>query len=356
MASASTAASRALSSSQRSPVRRLVKAEAKPVARATSCSSSVIRAARHQGLDHAGEGPRLGRRGGPHWGDVQAALAQLHPLQLTALQPAREAPQAPVEFGAPRPPAIRRRSPAGRVPPRRPAPRWRQQVAVEATVAGGALDPDVARAQPVAQRRQHCRLVEPPVRALRPAVTRRRHALRNGIGASGGTSRLPVRFRSAQQLQGGQHGVVGAGGTELQRLDQGGGELPQRPPAVGGAQQRVLLGEVRQLRHLAAHPQQLRPADGLVHHLEGIAVALLRSGERVDGAVEQPHQPTDVAGAGGIAAAGGVACPGEQAADQPVSHVQHRVGQAGLEVEDGRGEDGAAPAGRVAASWWASAA
>jgi hypothetical protein len=57
-----------------------------------------------------------------------------------------------------------------------------------------------------------------------------------------------------EQSQRGQHRVVGVGGAELQRCDQVGGELPQRPPALGGAQQRVLLGEVGQFRHLAAHP------------------------------------------------------------------------------------------------------
>ena len=78
------AASRAFTSSQRSPVQRLVKADAKPVTRFTSCCSSVMRE-RHHGLDPVSKGARLrcGRR--LDWCDMQAAVAQLHALQLTPI-------------------------------------------------------------------------------------------------------------------------------------------------------------------------------------------------------------------------------------------------------------------------------
>ena len=55
--------------------------------------------------------------------------------------------------------------------------------------------------------------------------------------------------------------------------------------------------------------------------------------------MEQPHETPHVAGAGGIPAPGGIACFGEQAADQLVGHVQHRIRQPGFEVEHGGHQD-----------------
>ncbi len=90
--------------------------------------------------------------------------------------------------------------------------------------------------------------------------------------------------------------------------------------------------------------QQLRPADHLVQSLEGVALIGLCRGERVDRAVEQAHQPGHVARAGRVAAARGVACLGEQAADELIGHVEHRIRQPRLQVEDGGDQDRAAPA------------
>ena len=254
------------------------------------------------------------------------------PLQVAPQQPAGEAFQPPVEFaGSGGQPFIRR---CGQLQPRRDFRDGvlRQQVAVEATVAGRAFDPNVARAQLVAQRRQDGRLVKAPVRPAllhhqaSPLLAERHGRARRHVALAG-----PVEVR--QQLERGQHGVTGAGGPELQRLDQGGGELAKRLPAVGGAHQRVLAGKVGQLPHLVAHLQQLGPAHGVGHGLERVGVALLRRDKRLDGAVKQPHESPHVAGAGGIPAPGGVACLGEQAADQLVGHVQHRVRQSHFEVE-----------------------
>ena len=65
--------------------------------------------------------------------------------------------------------------------------------------------------------------------------------------------------------------------------------------------------------------------------------------------MEQARQPAHLAGAGRVAVARGVAGLGEQAADQLVGHVQHRIGQACLKVEDGGDQDRAAPACGIAA-------
>ena len=92
------------------------------------------------------------------------------------------------------------------------------------------------------------------------------------MGASAGTSRLPDRFSSASSLQRRQHRIAGARGAELQRLDQIGRELAQGSPAIGSSQQRIFVGQVGQVLDLAAHAQQLRPADRLVDGLEGVAL------------------------------------------------------------------------------------
>ena len=134
-----------------------------------------------------------------------------------------------------------------------------------------------------------------------------------------------------------QQRVLVARRPELQRLDQRGRELAQRSPAVGSADQGILLGEIGQHFDLAPHAQQSGPTHGLVHHLESIAVAFLGGGECCDRAVEQAHQPTDIARAGDVAPLLGVPGPYEQAPDQPIHHVEHRVGKAGLQV-DNRGD------------------
>ena len=294
------------------------------------------------------EGAGLGRRGGLDRGDAQAPVPQLDTLQLAAPEPEREALQPSVDLpaasgeplvGRPGQPELRhgRRHGGGR-----------QQVAVGAPVVGRALDPNVAGTELVAQGREDGGLVQaaavrstllphqpPPVLAERHGRVRRHVALAG-----------PVQL--AQQPERRQHRVVVARGPELQRLDQRGREPAQRRPATGGADQGILLGEIGQRFDLAAHAQQPGPTHGLVHRLEGVAVALLGGGERRDRAVEQAHQPTDVARAAGVAPPLGVARPREQAADQPIRHVERRVGQAGLEVEDQGDQQGAAAARGVA--------
>ena len=93
------------------------------------------------------------------------------------------------------------------------------------------------------------------------------------MGASAGTSRLPERLRSGSSLKRRQHRVVAAGCLEFQRLDQVGRELTQCHVAIGGAQQRVFIGEIGELASLRPNTKQLRPADGLVNNVEGVAFA-----------------------------------------------------------------------------------
>ena len=118
-------------------------------------------------------------------------------------------------------------------------------------------------------------------------MTRRSPLLAERHGASAGTSRLPDRLSSASSLHRGQHRIASARRAELQRLDQVGRELVQGPPAVGGSEQRIFIGQFGQVLDLAAHAQQLGPADRLVDGFESVALIVLCRGERIDRAVEQ---------------------------------------------------------------------
>lgn len=89
---------------------------------------------------------------------MQTPVAQLDPFEFAALQPAGQAFQPPVEFGATsgqpfvggcRQAQLGRNCRHGR---------HRQQMAVEAAVVGRSLDPDAAGAQPVPQRGENGRL------------------------------------------------------------------------------------------------------------------------------------------------------------------------------------------------------
>ena len=349
MASARMAASSAFSSSQRSPVRRLVKADAKPVARFTSCSSSVMRTrgiiasipsakARASGVEVALTGATCRR-----------PSREFDPVQLAPPQPSREAFQPPVEFFRLRSPAIHRPLPAGRAWLPLPA---RRRTATDSCRTGDSWRSARPRCRPSAT----CRAGSPapPSRRAagsvdRPSITRRRHSLRNGIGASAGTSRLPDRLRSASSFSAASIGSPARAARNSSASIRSGANLRsvlQRSAARSSGSSSARLASVLDL---AAHAQQLRPADRLVDGLEGVAVVLLCRGERFDRAVEQAHQPADVAGAGGVAPARGIARLGEQAADQLVGHVQHRIRQARLEIDDRRDQDRAASACGIAA-------
>ena len=139
----------------------------------------------------------LWRRGGAYWGDVQVAIAPFHPFQLTSLQPAREVPQSPDEFRAPARPATRWRSPADRTSPRRPAPH-RQAGSSCRTSASRRTAPPRRRPTVAGRAALPARASASRRRSGFPSdLTRRRHALRSGIGASAGTWCQPARFKSA---------------------------------------------------------------------------------------------------------------------------------------------------------------
>ena len=171
------------------------------------------------------------------------------------------------------------------------------------------------------------------------SITSRRHSLRNGMGASGGTSRLPDPLRSASSLSAASIGSPARADRNSSASIKAGANLRsvfQRSAArTSGSSPARLASSCTSSRTRSSlgQPTASSTASKASH------VALLRRGERLDGAVEQAHQAPDVAGAGGIPAPGGVARFGEQAADQLVGHVQHRVRQPRFEVEHGGHQD-----------------
>ena len=120
--------------------------------------------ARHHRLDYVCKGARLRRDGRLDRRHLQAPVAKFDTLQLVPLQPSREALQPAIEFGGlRRQPLICRCRQAKLCRGGRDGG-GRQEVAVEPAIAGRALDPDVTRAQLVAQGCEHCHLVETSVR------------------------------------------------------------------------------------------------------------------------------------------------------------------------------------------------
>ena len=230
--------------------------------------------ARQHCVDAVGQCFGFRRRGRLHRGDMQAPVAQLDPFELTAPQPAGEAFQPPVEFGASRGQPFVRRCGQAQLGRDRRHRRGRQQVAVEPAIVGRSLDPDVAGAQLVAQRGKHGSFVEPPVSPAGlgnqplPFLSERHRRV-------GGTSRLPAWLRSRSRRIAESVGSLRARRLEFQCLKELGSEFAQRPVAVGGTVQRVFVGEIGEFSDFALSAKQLRPADGFVDDGEGVAFAVL---------------------------------------------------------------------------------
>src|SRR4051795_12158369 len=98
VASARMVASSAFSLSHRSPVRRLVKAAAKPVARLTSCSTSVMRTAGSIASSRSAKARASGGAAALTGVTRRRPVPQLDALELAAPEPEREALQPPVEL------------------------------------------------------------------------------------------------------------------------------------------------------------------------------------------------------------------------------------------------------------------
>ena len=280
---------------------------------------------------------------------MQPPVTQLDAFEFAAPEPAARSASAAGRVRRRAWPAIRRPSPASPVRPRSPE---RRLAAAGSCRSGGSW----TTARPRRRRSAACRAASRARRSRRGAgsagpssVTSRFHSLRNGMGASAGTSRLPERLRSCSSLIADSVGSLAARRLEFQRLEQLGRELAQRPVAVGGAdaadlprQDRRALRTSPRTRSSLAQPTvsstTAKPSRSLLW-----AVA-----ERFDRAVEQAHQAADIPRAGDVAPFLGLPRPREQAADQLVRHVEHSIGQAGFEVDDSGDQDRAPPVRGIA--------
>ena len=262
---------------------------------------------------------RAGASGGAdalHGATCRRPVAQLDAFQLAAAAAGARNAAAAHRARRPAPPATRRPPPAGRIPPRRPA---RRPAAAGSCRNGGSWTSARPRRRPSAACRAASRAlpsrraggsVASALHQAPPLLAERHRRVRRHLAPAG-----PVQF--GEQPRGRQHRVAGACGTELQRLDQVGRELPQCPPAVGGAEQRILVGKVRQVCDLAAHAQQprpSRPSRRRPRRHRGRSPGPQRAPSMVpwNRRISRLTSPALAT----IAPARGVARPGEQAADQ----------------------------------------
>ena len=95
-----------------------------------------------------------------------------------------------------------------------------QQVVLEGPIIAAARDPDVAAPQPVAERGEDRRFVEPPVcRAVRedqPAPLRRQERRRRPFGQRAGA----VAVHRPEKFDGGQNGIVRRVRPEVERGEE----------------------------------------------------------------------------------------------------------------------------------------
>ena len=93
-------------------------------------------------------------------------------------------------------------------------------------------------------------------------------------------------------------------------------------------------GETDEFPHLALNAKQPGPANGFIDDGEGIPLTVPGRAERFDRVMEQVHEAGDTPGSGDIAPFAGLSGARKQAADQLVRHIEHRVGEPGLKIND----------------------
>ena len=325
-----------------------MKAAEKPVRRLTWCSSSVMRTGGSMASIAAAQRLGFGRGGRFDGSDVQAAVAQVNAFEFAVLQPAGKEFQPPVEFATAlgQPFVCRwRQIQLGRDRRHR---RRRQQVTVETPIVRRSLDPDIARAQLVAQCRKNGGFIEPPVwsillgNQLFPVLPERHWRV-------GGDIALAGLVEVSQQADCCKRWIVSARRLEFQRLDKAGRKFAQRQVAVRSALQRIFAREIGQFFHLALHAQQSRPTDGFINDREGVALAVQGRVERFDRVMKQAHQAGDVFCPGDIPPFASFSGAGKQAADQLVRHIERRIGEPRFEIDDRGDEDCAPPLHGIAA-------
>ena len=127
------------------------------------------------------------------------------------------------------------------------------------------------------------------------------------------------------------HGAVqalaGGGSVELEGLQECRRVPAKLHIALGRQRQGVLRRQISQRGDLLARRHQAVPADLLVEHVERVPLVFAGAHHRVDGAAEQPDQPTGLRLAGRPRAVLAIPRPREQPAGQTLEQGDRRIGQ-----------------------------
>ena len=220
-----------------------------------------------------------------------------------------------------------------------------QQIVLERPIVAAARDPDVAASQPLAQRGEHRRFVEPPVRrAVRedqPAPLRRQERRRRPFGQRAGA----VAIHRPEKIDGGQHGIVRRVRPEVEGGEEARAEPAQHRIALGRRDQDVLIRDVGDGADDRQHAVELRHADLALDHGDAVLSGFLGVPERGDCAAEQDQRPGDIAPRGLETPLVAVPGPAEQGAHVFLEHGERRIGQSGFEARRLDNEDRRSPRG-----------
>lgn len=179
----------------------------------------------------------------------------------------------------------------------------------------------------------HCRFIEP---AIDPAV-RADHQFAPILLEWHRRIGRDIPFARSVQVTEHADSGNGAGasppGFEFQRLDQRRGELSQRRVAVGSHHEWIHADSFSECFDFMPGPEQRRPTNGLIDHLDRIRIVVESSGKGVDCAAKQPHQSGNILRRGRVTAGLRVLGPAECRADQLVGHFDRGVGEPFFEVD-----------------------
>jgi hypothetical protein len=207
-----------------------------------------------------------------------------------------------------------------------------QQVVLERPIVAAASDPDVAASQTLPQRGQHRRFVKTSVRrAVRKdqlAPLRRQERRRRTLGQHAGA----VAIHRSEELDGGEHRIVGCVGPEDERSEEARAEPAQHRVSLGRRDEDVLIRHVGHGPDDGKHAIELLHADLAFDHGDAVLSGFLRMAERGDGAAEQDQRPGNITPRRLEALLVPIPRPAEQGAHVFLEHRERRIGQAGFQA------------------------
>ena len=225
------------------------------------------------------------RHGGRGAGDEQLAVLDLDAVEFAALGAFGHERQTLAQCGRPG-----RDVAAGiglAVDSRVPRGVGGQQIVLECPIVAAARDPDVAAPQPVAERGEHRRFVEPPVRrAVRedqPAPLRRQERRRRPFGQCAGA----VAVEGAEKIDRGENGIVRRVRPEVESGEKARAEPAQHRIALGRRDQEFLIRHAGDSSDDGQHAVKLRHADLALDNGDSVLPGFFRVPKGGDGAAEQ---------------------------------------------------------------------